>query len=88
MSLGTFQQRYRYVSNETPSDVLVERLKDVSIVRLHDILLERRDNVSRGRNNDVPSVRLFDASNKSQVKNPTQWYFTKMSQWYVSLTSH
>ena len=45
-------------------------------------------NVWRGRN--VPSVRLFDVSNKSQMKHPTtsQWYVTKTSQWYVSLTSH
>ena len=46
-SLCTSQRRCRYVSNETPCDVSVERLQDVSVVRLHDILLERRDNVSR-----------------------------------------
>ena len=34
----TSQRRRRYVSNETPNDV--------SVVRLRDILLERRDDVS------------------------------------------
>ena len=49
----------------------MERRQDVSVVRLHDILLERRDDVSRGLNNDVPSVRLLDISNKSQIEHPT-----------------
>ena len=44
--------------------------QDFSVVRLHDILLERHDDVSRGCNNDVPSVRLIDVSNKSQIKKP------------------
>ena len=81
-SLYTSQRRRRYVSNKTPNDVSMKRRQDVSVVRLHDVLLERRDNVSGGRNNDVPSVRLHDASNKSQIKHPTT------SQWYVSTTSH
>ena len=81
-SLWMSQRRRRYVSNETPNDVSVEPLEDVSVVRLRDILLECRDDILRGRNNDVPSVRLHDFSNKSQMKHPTT------SQWYVSLTSH
>ena len=38
-------------------------------------ILERRDNVSRGRNNEVPPVRLHDVSNKTQMKHPatSQW---------------
>ena len=36
---------------------------------------------SWGRNDDVPSVRLHDVSNKSQTKHPMT------SQWYVSTTS-
>ena len=89
-SLCTAQQRRKYVSNETPNDVSVERRQDVSVVRLHDVLLVCRDHVSRGRNDDVSSVRLHDVSNKSQMKHPTtsQWYVTKTSQWYVSTTSH
>ena len=89
-SLYTFQQRNRYISNETPSDVSLERRQVVSVVRPHDILLERLDDVLRGRNNDVPLVRLHDISNKSQMKHPTtsQWCITKTSQWYVSMTSH
>ena len=68
----------------------MERRQDVSVVRLHDALLERRDDVSRGRNNEVPSVRLHNVSNKSQMKHPTtfQWYVNKTSQWYVPATSH
>ena len=81
-SLFTSQRRRRYVSNETPTEVSMERCQGVSVVRLHDVLLERRDDVSRGPNNDVPSVRLHDVSNKSQMKHPTT------SQWYVSMTSH
>ena len=56
----------------------------------NNILLERRDGVSRGRNNNVPLVRLLDVPNKSQMKHPTasQWYVTKTSQWYLSLTTH
>ena len=76
------QWRHSYVSNETPYDIPVELRQNVSVVVLHDILLERRDNVSRGRNNDVPSVRLLDFSNKSHMKHPTT------SQWYVTKTSH
>ena len=57
-SLCTSQWRRRYVSNETPSDVSV--------------------------------VRLYDVSNKSQMKHPmtSQWYVTKTSQWYVFMTSY
>ena len=66
-SLCTSQRRRRYVSNETPNDV--------SVVCLHDVLLECRGNVSRGRNEDVPSVRIHEVSSKSQMKLPTtsQW---------------
>ena len=48
----------------------------------YNILLERRDDVSRGRNNNVPLVRLLDVPSKSQMKHPTasQWYVTKTSQ--------
>ena len=59
----------RYVSDETPNNVLVERWQYVSVVRLPDILLERCATVSRGRNNDVPSVLLHDVWNKSQMKH-------------------
>ena len=52
-SLYTSQQRRRYVSNETPSDVSVKRRQVVSVVYLRDVLWERRDDVLRGRNNDV-----------------------------------
>ena len=55
--------------------------QDVSVVRVHDIFLERRDNISRGRNKDVPSVRLLDVSNMSQMEHPTMspWYVTKIA---------
>ena len=45
--------------------------------------------VSRRPNDEVPSVRLHDVSNKSQIKHPTtsQWYVAKTSQWYVSTLS-
>ena len=71
-------------------DDLMKSCQDALVVRLHDVLLERCDDVSRGRNNDVPSARLHDISNKSQMKHPTtsQGYVIKMSQWYVSMTSH
>ena len=39
--------------------------QDVSVGLLHDVLLERGDNVLRGRNNDVPSVRLHVISNET-----------------------
>ena len=89
-SLCTSQRRRRYVSNETPNDVSMERHQDVSVVRLRDILLERRDDVSRGRNNEALSVRLHDFSNKSQMKHPTtsHWYVPKTSQGHLSTTSH
>ena len=89
-SLYTSQWRRRYVSNETPNDVSVERRQVASVVRLHEVLLERRDDVLRGRNNAVPSVRLHDISSKSEMKHPmtSQWYITKTSQWYVSATFH
>ena len=63
-SLCTSQRCRRYVSNETPNDVSMERHQDVSVVRLQDVLLERH-NVSKGRNNDVPSFCLHHVSNKS-----------------------
>ena len=89
-SLCTYQWRHSYVSNETPNNISVESRQDVSVVRLYNILLERREVVSRGRSNDLPSVRLLNVSKKSQMKHPTtsQWYVIKMSQWYLSLTSH
>ena len=70
-SLCKSQRRCSNVSNETPNDVSTECHQVVSVVRLRDILLERRDNVSRGRNNDVPSVRLLGVSSKSQIKHST-----------------
>ena len=59
------QQRHRYVSNETPNNVLLKRRQGFLVVRLHNVSLERCDDVSRGHNNDVPSVRLDDISEKS-----------------------
>ena len=38
----------------------MERHQGVSVVRLRDVLLERRNDISKGRNNEVPSVRLHD----------------------------
>ena len=72
-SLCRSQWCRRYVSNETPNDI--------SVAGLHDALLVCRDDVSWGRNGDVPSVRLHDVSNKSQMKHPmtSQWYVTKTS---------
>ena len=55
------------------TNVSVERHQDVSVVRLHNILLERRDDVSKRRDNDVQSVCLLDASNKSRMKHPTTY---------------
>ena len=43
----------------------MERRQDVSVVCLHDVLLERPNEVSKGPNNDAPSLRLHDVSNKS-----------------------
>ena len=43
----------------------MERRQDVSVVRLHDVLLERHNDVSKGRNNEAPSLRLHDVSDKS-----------------------
>ena len=64
-SLCTSQWRRRYVSNETPNDVSMERRQDVSVMRLSDVLLERHNDVSKGRNNNAPSLRLHDVLNKS-----------------------
>ena len=89
-SLCTSQRRRTYVPNETPDNVSMERPQDVYVVRLHNVLLERCTNLSKGRNNNVPTVRLHDVSNKSQMKHPTMfhWYVTKTSKSYVSTTSH
>ena len=65
----TSWRRHRYVSKETPNHVSVERLQDVSVVPPHDVLLAFRDGVSRGHNGSVPSARLRDVSNKSQMKH-------------------
>ena len=70
-SLCTSQLRRWYVPNETTIDVLMERRQDVSLVRLQGVLLECRNDFSKGRKYDVPSVRLHDVSNKSQMKHPT-----------------
>ena len=81
-ALCTSQQCRWYVSKEAPNGISLERRPDVSVVRLHDVLLECRDDVLRGRYDNVPSVCLYDVSNKSQMKHPTtsQWYVTKASQ--------
>ena len=55
-SLHTFQHCHRYVPNEKPNDIQVERRQQVSVLRLLDVFLEFRDNVSTGPNNDVSSV--------------------------------
>ena len=83
-------RRRRFVPNEAPNDVSMERRQDVLVVRLPNVFLKRCNNVSKGRNNDVPSTRLHNVSNKSQMKHPTtfQWYVTKTSQWNLSTTSH
>ena len=67
--LCTCQQRCRYVSNETPNYVSMERRQGVSVVSLHDVLLKRRNDVSVGLK-EVRSVRLQDVWNKSQMKHP------------------
>ena len=59
-SLWTSQWRRRYVSNETPNDVSMERRQDVLVVRLHGVLLERHNDVLKGHDNDAPSLRLHD----------------------------
>ena len=87
----TMSQRHcRSLTNETPNDVSVERHQDLCMVHIHGVLLERRDEVLRRRNNDVPSVRVHNVSNKSQMKHPTmsQWNVTKTSHWYASTTPH
>ena len=43
----------------------MERRQDVPVVRLHCVWLERPNDVSKGRNNDAPSLRLHDVSDKS-----------------------
>ena len=50
-SLYRFEQHGRYVSNETPNDVSVERRPDISVVRIHG----------------VPLVYLYNVSNKVAV---------------------
>ena len=67
--LCTSQWRRRYVSNETPNNVSVERRENMSVVGLRGVLLICRDDVSWERNDDVPSVRLHDVSNTSQTAN-------------------
>ena len=88
-SLWTSQRRRRYVLNETPNNVLLERRQDVSVVHPHDVLLERRDNVLKGHSKDVSSLHLHDVSSKSQMKHPatSKWYVTKTSYCYVSTMS-
>ena len=88
-SLHTSQQHHRYMSNETPNFVSMERRQGVSVVRLHDVLTERCDDIFRVCNNEVPSVCLHDISNKSQLKQPTtpQWYVFTMSYWNFATTS-
>ena len=43
----------------------MERRQDVTVVCLHGVLLERHNDVSKERNNDAPSLRLHDVSDKS-----------------------
>ena len=88
--ISTSPRRLKQVPNETPNDVSAVRHQGVSLVRLNDVLLVCCDDVSWGGNDDVPSVRLHDVSNKPQMKQPmtSQWYVTKMSQSYLSTTSH
>ena len=66
-------QRFRLVSNETPSDVMLVRRQDVSGVHLWDDAQERFNNISNVPNHYV--------SSKSQLKHPVKL------RWYVSTTS-
>ena len=43
----------------------MERRQVISVVRIHNVLLDCHNDVSKGRNNDAPSLRLHDVSNKS-----------------------
>ena len=89
-SLCTSQRRCRYVSNETPNEVSMELRQDVSVVRLYDVLLKRHNKVSKRHNNDAPSLRPHDLSNKSQMRHLTmsRWNVAKTSQWCISATSY
>ena len=64
----------RYISNETPNNVSVERRQDVSVVCIHD----------------VPLVRFCDVSCNSQMKHPTTslWYVSTTSRSYVVTTPY
>ena len=95
-SLCTSQLRRRYVSNETPNDVSVERRQTVSVVRLHvTASWQRTWQRLHGTKWQCPistsPQRLKQASNETPTwKHPktSQSYATKASQWYVSMTSH
>ena len=61
-SLCASQGRRRYVSNETPNNVSMERRQDVSGVRLHDVLLVCHDDISRGYNEVSRGQRPISSS--------------------------
>ena len=72
-SLCTSQWRRRYVSNETPNNVSVERRQDVSVVRLHDI--------------SNKSQMKHPMTSQWYVLTTSYWYVVMTSHQYVSTTS-
>ena len=85
-SLCTSQRCCRYVSNETPNNVSMERRQGVSVAHIHDVLLERRNEVSTTRSQDVTTTSHQYVSRTSQTR--TQMKHPTTSQWYVSTTIH
>ena len=62
-SFCTSQRRRRYVPNETPNYVSMERRQDFSVVHLHDVLLEPRNDLSK----DVTTTSHQHVSTKFQT---------------------
>ena len=64
--LCTSQWRRRYLPNETPNDVSVERRQDASVVRLHDV--------------SNKSQMKHPMTSQWNVAKTSQWYVFTMSQ--------
>ena len=92
-SLCTSQWRPRYVLNETPNEVSLERRLDVSVVRIHDIpfYVSTTSPVSPKRNTQMTLLwyvstppRVFDTCYVVAPVSTFSSYFVMNSIWYIS----
>ena len=92
-SLCTSQWRRRYVLNETPNDVSMERRQDVSVVRLYDIwnvITTSQKDVTMAPHQYVSttSQTILKWNTQRRLDGTSPKRFSVASPWHLTGTSH